>query len=173
MESTNYPIDEFAILANNSFLYWKIVKRCLENAWIQTKDVESFATIWLVQYSEEEEYRIALLADANFYPSDLDVVEAVEKLALKEDLLPALDADKMWMFAQLSSIYASKYSDDEKYRDIQDVINSFEVYPEDLYYCYEYRVVSPLDPRSSMNMNEILDTVIHQLQQQLSKYKRD
>ena len=172
MKSTNYPIDEFAVLAKHSLMYWKIVKTCLEKKWIEVRDIESFATTWLIQYPEEDECSIALLADSGLYLAPIDALEEVEKLSTNEDSLSQIDAERLWLFARLSAIYVSARGDDDKYSDIQDVIDSFENFPDDLYFCYEYRTVPLSDPRSSMSMSEILCRAIHQLRSQLCKYEK-
>ncbi|MDR1964512.1 MAG: DUF2247 family protein [Planctomycetaceae bacterium] len=155
---------EIEILQRFELLYWKTALICLKNKWYSTDDLVLFAFACLESNIADTDYRVALIADGNYYKSDIDFLEVVETLA-KDETIDDLVAEEIWILARLIAIKESNEGDDVKYEELQNIIESAHKYPPTLYDCYQYRKQSDLFPFDAIN------EVIENLQSKLASFR--
>jgi hypothetical protein len=141
---------EIEILKRLGLLYWKTALICLKSKWYSTNDLVLFALACLESNIADADYRVALIADGNHYKSDIDFLEIVEILA-KDETIDDVVAEEIWILARLLTVSESSESDNVKYEELQDIIESAHKYPPMLYNCYQYRKQSDMLPFDAMN----------------------
>jgi hypothetical protein len=141
---------EIEILKRLGLLYWKTALICFKSKWYSTNDLVLFAWACLESNIVDADYRVALIVDGNYYKSDIDFLEIVEILA-KDETIDDVVAEEIWILARLIAVNESGESDDVKYEELQDIIESAHKYPPMLYNCYQYRKQSEMLPFEAMN----------------------
>jgi hypothetical protein len=146
----NNCLAEIEVLQRFGLLYWKTALLAFESKWFSIKDLTSFAFACIESNIADSDYRVALIASGTHYKSDIDFHEVLMYLA-KNETIDDLVAEEIWIFSRLVAVKESYESDDIKYEELQDIIESAHQYPPILHDCYRYRKPSDILPFDAMN----------------------